>query len=122
VGFAIAISAAKPIITDLADGHAPKDALLGVSSEDVTPQIVTQHHLKIDSGAYVDRVEPSSGAAKAGIKTGDVVVSLDGRTITSTEEMRRYIRRNRPGDKVQVVFVQPNGSRKTVTVTLTSTS
>ena len=120
VGFAIAISAAKPIIADLADGRAPKDALLGVTSQDVTPQLVTQHHLKVDSGAYVDQVDPSTAAAKVGITRGDVVVSLDGRTVTSTEEMRRYIRRNQPGDKVQVVFVQPNGTRKTVTVTLGS--
>ncbi len=118
VGFAIAISAAKPIIADLSAGRAPHDALLGVTSQDVTPQLVSQHHLKVTSGAYVEQVDASTAAARAGITRGDVIVSLDGRPVTTTEQMRRYIRRHQPGDKVQVVYVQPDGTRKTATATL----
>ena len=118
VGFAIAISAAKPIITDLAAGRPPRDALLGVTSQDVTPPLVSQHHLKVTTGAYVDTVDSSTAAAKAGIARGDVIVEVDGRTVTTTEQMRRYIRRHQPGDTMRVVYVTPQGARRTVTVTL----
>ncbi len=120
VGFAIAISAAKPLITDLAAGRTAHHALLGVTSQDVTPALVTQDHLKVSAGAYVVQVNASTAAARAGIARGDVIVSLDGRTVATVEQMRRYIRRHQPGDKVAVIYVRPDGSRHTATVALGS--
>ncbi len=118
VGFAIAISAVKPIIEDLANGTTPHDALLGVSSQPVTSSIVSKNHLTVTEGVFVLEVSDGTAAQKAGIVRGDVITSFDGRPVTSTEEMRRYIRRHRPGDKVQIVFVRADGSRRTTTVTL----
>jgi putative serine protease PepD len=118
VGFAIAISAAKPIIADLAEGRTPHDALLGVASVDITPSLVQQHKLPVTSGVYVEQVDSGTAAAKAGIVKGDVIISLDGRAVTTTEQMRRYIRRNQPGDKLRVVYVTASGQQKTATVTL----
>jgi serine protease Do len=118
VGFAIAISAAKPIIADLASGRTPRDALLGVAGVDVTPSLVSQHKLHVNSGVYMQEVDSGTAAAKAGIVKGDVIVSLDGEPVTTSEQMRRYIRRHQPGDTVSVVYVTPSGARKTVSVKL----
>jgi putative serine protease PepD len=120
VGFAIAISAAKPIIADLAAGRPARDALLGVDSDPVTPDLVAQHHLRVSAGAYVTEVGSTTAAAKVGIVRGDVIVSLDGKPVTTTDELRRYVRRHRPGDKVRVVYVRADGSRHSVSVTLGS--
>jgi S1-C subfamily serine protease len=92
--------------------------LLGVASRDVTPTLVTQHKLRVTSGVYVEQVDAGTAAARVGISKGDVIVALDGRSVSTTEQMRRYIRRHNPGDTVRLVYVTASGARKTATVTL----
>ena len=120
VGFAISISSAKTIIEDLANGRTPRDALLGVQSEDVTPTRVDDLHLKTDHGAIVTSVEPGTAAAAAGIKNGDVIVEVDGLAVHGSDELRRYVRRHRPGDTVKVVVYTAGGDRKALQATLGS--
>ena len=118
VGFAISISSAKPIIEALTSGRTPKDAFLGIASEDVTPSLVRSKSLKVDSGAYVTDVPSNSPASSAGIAAGDVVVELEGTPVTGTGQMRRLITRNPVGKSITVVVVNKAGDRKTLKVTL----
>lgn len=118
VGFAISISSARTIIEDLANGRTPRDALLGVQSDDVTPSRVEELNLKVDHGAIVTSVEPGTAADTAGIHSGDVIVQVDGLDVHGRDELRRYIRRHRPGDRIEVVLYTEAGDRKSLTVTL----
>ena len=118
VGFAISISSAKPTIEALTSGRAPKDAFLGVASEDVTPSLVRSKSLKVATGAYVTDVPSNSPASSAGIEQGDVVVELEGTAVTGTGQLRRLITRNAAGKAVKVVVVKKSGDRKTLTITL----
>ena len=118
VGFAISISSARTIIEDLANGRTPRDALLGVQSDDVTPSRVDELNLKVDHGAIVTSVEPGTAADDAGIRNGDVIVQVDGLDVHGRDELRRYVRRHRPGDRIQIVLYTEGGQRKAIQVTL----
>ncbi len=117
VGFAIPISAAKPIIDDLRSGRKP--AFLGVRSQTVTAALAQQLNLKVDSGAIVLDVTSGAPAEQAGIKKNDVIVDVGGAAIKTNTDVQEAVRKHRPGDKVTVV-VNRNGNKMSFDVTLTS--
>jgi S1-C subfamily serine protease len=117
VGFAIAISSAKPIIEDLRAGRVPEIAFLGVMSETVTPSMAEDLGLPSDSGAVITEVTSGSAAEDAGLRVRDVITRIGDSEVTRMEEVARAVRRHRPGDDVTVEFVR-GGERREVTVTL----
>jgi S1-C subfamily serine protease len=117
VGFAIAISSAKPIISSLEHGRSAAVPYLGVEPVDVTPTLVTAQHLAVKSGAYVSTVRSDGPAGSAGVKKGDVIVRFDGETVQSAADLRRLIRRHEPGDRVTVV-VNRGGTEHSLDVKL----
>jgi S1-C subfamily serine protease len=117
VGFAISISSAKPVIDALRAGRKPQIAFMGVQTETVTPSLVAQAHLVAKVGAYVALVSAGQGAARAGVRRGDVMIVVDGRRVTSNNDVLRIVREHRPGDKLSVI-VQRGSAQKTLVVTL----
>ena len=71
----------------------------------------------VDQGAVVADVASGSGAAKAGIKQGDVIVEIDGAKVDSVDDVASTVRKHAPGDQIDVVIVR-DGKQQTVTVTL----
>jgi len=116
VGFAIPISKAKPVIEDLRLGRTP--AFLGVSTENVTPALARERDLTVDSGAYVVNVTSGAPADDAGVREGDVIVAIDGETITSSADVQTAVRTHRPGESVKVVVIR-DGTRTELDATLT---
>jgi S1-C subfamily serine protease len=117
IGFAIPVSAAKPIIDDLQNGRKP--AFLGVATVTVTPAIAKERNLSVDQGALVSNVTSGSPADDAGIKNGDVITSISGNTVKTEQDVQTFVREHRPGEQVPVV-VNRNGSSKTLQATLTT--
>jgi serine protease DegQ len=76
----------------------------------------------VQRGAFVSEVLPNSGSAKAGVKSGDVITSLNGKSLNSFAELRSRIATTEPGTKVKLGLLR-NGKPLEVEVTLdTSTS
>jgi S1-C subfamily serine protease len=100
VGFAIPISNARVLIERLREGKQP--ALLGVSTVDVDQAKLNGESVEVDEGAYVQEVTAGSPAAKAGVEAGDVVVAVDGKSITSAASLGGVIRQHEPGDDVEI--------------------
>jgi S1-C subfamily serine protease len=69
-------------------------------------------------GALIQEVTPGSPAAKAGIRPGDVVVSIDGKAVENYSEMVAAIRDHQPGQKITLGVVR-GGNETTITATLT---
>ena len=69
-------------------------------------QVARQFDLTVESGAVVVDVSAESGAEKAGIKPGDVIVEIDGAAIASADDVFKAIERRRPGDTVTIVLVR----------------
>jgi putative serine protease PepD len=117
IGFAISVSSAKPVIEDLRAGRTPRIAFMGVKTQTVTPSVVELRHLHTNSGAYVAVVTPGTGAARAGVKRGDVMIAVDGQAVRSNDDVIRIVREHKPGDALDVILLRGN-SRKTLKVTL----
>jgi len=115
IGFAIPINLARSVIDDLREkGHVTR-ARLGVHISDVDKETQDALGLKTREGALVPQVESGSAADKAGIRAGDVIVSLDGVAIHSAHELPIRVARHAPGDKVVVGIIR-DGKAKNVTV------
>ena len=102
LGFAIPANLAQPVVDQLkTNGHVER-GLLGVRIQPVTAEIADSLSLSSTGGALVAAVEPDSAAAKAGIKSGDVIQSVEGRTITTVKDLTRTIASSEPGSIVKI--------------------
>ena len=99
-----------------------KRGLLGIKGTEMSADIAKAFKIDVQRGAFVSEVLPNSGSAKAGIKSGDVITSLNGKSLNSFAELRSRIATTEPGTKVKLGLLR-NGKPLEVEVTLdTSTS
>ncbi len=105
------------MIDDLRAGRTPRIAVMGVKTQTVTPSLVQLRKLRTSSGAYVAVVTPGTGAARAGVKRGDVFVAVDRQRVRTNDDVIRIVRKHKPGDSIEVVLLRGN-ERKTLEVTL----
>ena len=90
---------------------------IGVYMQDLTDDVRSGLDLKADRGVLVSGVEEDSPAARAGIEEGDVIVRVNGSSVSSPGDLRDTIRGIAPGREASVEFVRDGGTR-TVTVTV----
>ncbi|MGI6045349.1 MAG: S1C family serine protease [Eggerthellaceae bacterium] len=102
VGFAIPSNYAINLAQQIIDGKTPTHAKLGVTMATVTSENAQMYGLATDSGVYVNSVESGSGAEQAGIKSGDIITSFDGKEVKSTSELMLAIREKNAGDTVKI--------------------
>ncbi len=84
----------------LPGGTMVKRAYLGVALTELSPELREHFGAPTDSGVMVSRVEPDSPAAKAGLKVGDIITSLDGKKVETSFDMQRRIRDRKQGEGV----------------------
>jgi serine protease Do len=102
LGFAIPSSLAGPIVAQLKDSGRVERGLLGVQIQPVTKEIAESLSLKGEKGALVAMVQPESPALAAGIKSGDVIVSVDGKNVDGIKELTRMISAMKPGTSAKL--------------------
>jgi S1-C subfamily serine protease len=119
IGLAIAIDTAKPIIEALRAGGIPATdrAFLGVSTQDLTPEIRENIDSPANGGAVVAEVVPGSAADEAGLQRLDVIVRIDGRDVQAAVNVGSTIRAKKPGDTVEIEYYRGE-ERRTTTATL----
>ncbi|MDO8602545.1 MAG: trypsin-like peptidase domain-containing protein [Candidatus Omnitrophota bacterium] len=106
MGFAIPINAAKKIIDDLMQGKKILYGWLGVIIQDIDADLASYFGLKDNSGVLVSRIVNASPAEKAGLKPGDIVISLDNEKIKNTEGLVRTVLKKDIGEKVALGIVR----------------
>ena len=121
IGFAIPAPTVVDDVGQLVETGKATHAFLGVQPTEVTPEIARQFKLSVTSGALVQEVVPGSAAAKAGLKAGDVIVSLAGKPVRSVEDLLAALRQHEPGDRVSVMVVR-DSERMDVEATLAGRS
>lgn len=119
-GYAISINSARDIISQLVNQRYVVRSYLGASYQTVNPIFAFFYNLAISQGAMVTEVEPGSPADIAGLKRGDVIVSLDGEEIISAGELDSKIYARQIGQVVEIVYWRGNAQR-TTQATLTET-
>ncbi|MDU2811970.1 MAG: serine endoprotease DegQ [Klebsiella michiganensis] len=117
IGFAIPSNMAKILSQQLIQFGEIKRGLLGIKGMEMSADIAKAMNLDVQRGAFVSEVLPNSGSAKAGIKSGDVIVSLNGKPLNSFAELRSRIATTEPGTKVKLGLLR-EGKPVEVEVTL----
>lgn len=115
LGFAIPVNDAKPIIEQLIKyGYVKGRPLLGISGREITTVMAQQYGLP--QGIYITEVSSGSGAQAAGIKRGDVLISLSDKDIKTMKDLDDIKKNHKAGDTVNAVVVRNNNK---VNLTLT---
>jgi serine protease Do len=117
IGFDIPAQTAKLVIAQLKDKGAVTRGYIGVEVQPVTQDIADSLGLKTASGALVAEPQSDGPAAKAGIKAGDVITSVNGAAVKDSRDLARQISEMAPGATAKL-DVTRNGEQKTVNVTL----
>jgi Do/DeqQ family serine protease len=102
IGFAIPVNMAKGVMDQLIKYGQVKRGVLGVNIYDVTPDVAKEFGLSDASGALVAGVSQGSAAEHAGIKTGDIIVSINGSPTKNATQLRVTIGMLRVGDQVEI--------------------
>lgn len=119
-GFAIPITLARKVMDDIIKHGRVRVGVLGILIREVTPEDAAVAGMKEIRGAKVDGFNPStgSGAERAGMQAGDVIITADGHPVDRVSTLQRVVRDHEPGEKVQLEVMR-YGQKKTFAVTLT---
>lgn len=117
IGFAVPANLARPVVQQLIEFGRTRRGWLGVQIQSVTDEMVEALGLQRARGALVAKVVPGGPAEKAGIESGDVIVSMEGKEITTTNTLTRAVAETPVGRNVKVEIVR-KGKRQAVTATL----
>ncbi|HWW29706.1 MAG TPA: DegQ family serine endoprotease [Steroidobacteraceae bacterium] len=112
IGFAIPVNMVKNSMDQLIKYGQVKRGVLGVQLYNVTSDIAKEFGLAETTGALVAGVAQGSAAERAGIKTGDIIISLNGVTMKNSGELRNAIGLLHVGDKVEVGLLRDGKPRK----------
>jgi serine protease Do/serine protease DegQ len=121
IGFAIPVNMIKGVMDQLIRYGQVRRGILGVNIYAVSPEIAKEFGLHDTSGALVKGVGRGSSAEKAGVKTGDVITSLNGAAVRSPGELRNAIGMLRVGDKVDIGLLR-DGKQLEVTAVVAERS
>lgn len=117
IGFAIPSNMAQTLAKQLMAFGEIKRGMLGIKGLEMSADIAKAFNLTTQRGAFVSEVLAQSGSAKAGVKAGDVITSLNGKNITSFAELRAKIATTEPGTVVKLGLLR-DGKPLEVSVTL----
>ena len=117
IGFAIPANMVKAITTQLARYGEVQRGQLGVVMQDLTRDLAKAFGLKHHGGAVVAQVLPGSAAEKAGIRSGDIIVGIDGRKVKDGSALRNAIGILRAGTDIELELIR-DGRPKTVKATI----
>jgi Do/DeqQ family serine protease len=112
IGFAIPVNMVKGVMDQLIKYGQVKRGILGVTITNVTPDIAKEFGATESSGALVTAVAQGSSAERAGVKTGDIITSINGTIVKTKGELRNAIGMLRIGDQVEIGLLRDGKPRK----------
>jgi serine protease Do/serine protease DegQ len=117
IGFAIPSNMAMTIKQSLIKHGEVRRGLLGVTTQDLTRELVKAFGLKNRHGAVISRVNANSAADRAGLEPGDIILQLDSRNIKNSHEIRNIIGLLQIGDHIEIKILR-GGKVKTIPATI----
>ncbi len=115
--FAVPVNIVKKITEDLISYGSVQRAMLGISMITLNDQLAKEKKLSQYEGVYIAEVVKGGAADKAGVKSGDIIIEIDGEKVTSSSAVQEKINAYRPGDNVRLTVIRDN-QRKELTASL----
>jgi serine protease DegQ len=106
IGFAIPTSTARNVMEQIVRNGAVVRGYIGVEPQDVTPELAQAFKLPRKDGAIIAGVMKGGPADKAGVRTGDILIEVEGRSVTNTATMLNVIAQLQPGTTGRFTFVR----------------
>ena len=119
IGFAIPVNMAKYICDQIIEKGSVTRGYLGVSISDLTPEMAESFGVKGQKGVLVEEATKDGPAEKAGMKHGDIIIEVNGKTIDSANHLQQDIAKIAPDTKVKVTVLR-DSEKKEFEVKLTS--
>jgi serine protease DegQ len=108
IGFAIPVTTAKSVMEAIIKtGHVVR-GWIGIESQDITPELADSFGLARNSGAIIAGVVRNGPADRAGIRPGDILLTVQGKAVTNTNEMLTLIAQLAPGEKAKMTVMRKN--------------
>lgn len=117
LSFSIPIDVAMDVAEQLKKYGKVTRAYLGVSLQDIDRNLAESYKLSKPEGSLITQVAPNSPAAKAGFKSGDVILKYNGTPISRTSELLNYLNRAAPNQSIQLEVLRDD-SRRNISATL----
>ncbi len=115
IGFAIPIHVAKQIMEQIIQSGSVVRGWLGVSMQDMTQELAESFNLDSSTGSLIASVLRDGPADKAGIKPGDILIAVEGKSVKNSSEMLNLVAALPPGDTVTVIVIR-NKQKKSIPV------
>ncbi|MFA8299491.1 MAG: Do family serine endopeptidase [Hyphomicrobiales bacterium] len=115
--FAIPVNIVRKVVDDLLRYGETQRAYLGVVIQEVTPELAKEKSLGSLDGVYINAVSEGGAALKAGLRSGDIILNVNGKPTNTFSELVGTINQYSPGEKVEVDFMR-DGKEKTIKVVL----
>ncbi len=112
IGFAIPANMARAVMDQIVDHGAVRRGLFGVTIQDLTPDLAAALGIKRRDGAVVNGVEPDSAAASAGLREGDVILTINGGAVKGAEDVRNRFGLLRVGTPVELEIMRGGKTRR----------
>jgi serine protease Do len=117
IGFAVPVNLAKSVMDQIMKTGKVSRGYMGVTLQNLTPDLAQQFGLKDTHGAIVGTVTPGAPGARAGLQSGDVITAIDGNKVEDSNELTMQVISHSPGSTVALQVFR-NGQPMTVHVTL----
>ena len=117
IGFAVPSNLARTVMEEILKNGKVRRAYLGVYPQDVTPAIAKAFGVKDPGGVLVGDVSPSSPAQAAGLQRGDIILEVNGKPMTDSNQLRMTISMMQPGSEAKLKVVH-DGSQRELTIKL----
>ena len=117
IGFAIPAEDAKPVIDKLMKGTKIARGYLGVGPQPLDDDIASALGLQKNHGEIIRSIEPNEAAAKAGLKVGDVVTSVNGKDVSPDQSLSYLVANVDPGTRIPIGVIR-QGKPMTITATI----
>ncbi len=115
IGFAVPSDMVKSVVSSLLKGGKVVRGWLGISIQEVTPQLAQEFGLKESKGALISDVLEDSPAESAGLKRGDIVVELNGQPIETASQLRNHVAQLGVGTRARVQVIR-SGKEKNIEI------
>ena len=106
IGFAIPSNMAESVMKQLVKGGKVTRGWLGVTIQSITPDLAKEFGLKNGKGAVVNDILKGSPAEKAGLKRGDVILEVDGKTVNDAESLRNIVAQREIGSHITIKIIR----------------